>query len=151
MNPILDAALRPAPAPRPMPSVWWPWACQLLAADTTTGSVELDLLALEPCRLRGAIVAAGTLFSLRAAAPTPHTAGDLAAIAAWSATGTTVTLLAGHHRRSSWACLGTGHRRVLLTDVESNLGVEPPPERPVMAAASPELERARTSHLFTQE
>src|SRR5262249_59964097 len=93
MNPILVAVPRPAPAPmsRPMPSVWWPWACQLLAADTTTGSVELDLLALEPCRLRGAIVAAGTGFSLWAAAPPPRLPGGLAPTAARSPTPTTGT------------------------------------------------------------
>jgi hypothetical protein len=130
-----------------MPSVWWPWACQLLAVDTTTRSVGLDFVALEACRVRGAVVEAGTVFTLRASGAN----SDLAVVADWSVTGTTVTLLAGHHRRSSWACLSAGHRRVLLTDVESNLGVVAPTERPVTAATPRELEPARTTHRYTQE
>src|SRR5262245_48453499 len=153
MNRVVVDVLRstPAPASPPMPSVWWPWACQLLAVDTTTGSVELDLLALEPCRVRGSIVQPGTLFSVRAAAAAEWPAGDLATVAGWSATATTLTLLAGHHRRSSWACLSAGHRRVLLTDVESNLGVEAPNERSVTAELPRELTPARTTHPDAQE
>jgi hypothetical protein len=134
-----------------MPSVWWPWACQLLTVDTTAPSVDLDFVALRPGRVRGAVVEAGTLFTVRTTAATEWPPSDLAVVAGWSQTATTVTLLAGHHRRSSWACLGAGHRRVLLTDVESNLGVEAPTERRVTAASPRELERARTTHLFTQE
>ena len=49
----------------PMPCVWGPWACQLLVVEASTTFVELDLVSLEPRRIRGAIVEAGTPFSLR--------------------------------------------------------------------------------------
>jgi hypothetical protein len=151
MNRSVADVPRSAPAWPAMPSVWWPWACQLLAVDTTTQSVDLDFVALRPGRVRGAVVEAGTLFTVRAIAATEWPTGDLAAVTGWSATATTVTLLAGHHRRSSWACVSAGHRRILLADVTSKLGVNAPTERAVTAASPRELERARTTHLFTQE
>ena len=135
----------------PMASVWWPWACQLLAAHTRTGTVDLDLLALEPRRIRGTTVAAGTVFSIRATAATKLPTSDLGVVAGWSATGATVTVLAGRHRRSSWACLSAGHRRVVLTDVQSSLGVVAPPEPTVTAASPRHLEPTETTPLVNQE
>jgi hypothetical protein len=158
-NVAFDGA-RPTPALDrwwpPMASVWWPWACQLLAVDTSTGSVDLDFVSLEPRRLRGGIIEAGTSFSVRAAGVTTWSTSDLADVAEWADAGATVTLLAGRHRRSAWACLSIGHRRVVLTDVTCDLGVdtatrEPSPspieQRPAGSDTSlDELQPARAAH-----
>jgi hypothetical protein len=135
-----------------MPCVWWPWACQLLGVEASTTSVDFDLVSLEPRRIRGAIVEAGTPFSLRVTGHVGPSAADPAVVAGWVEIGALVTLLAGRHRRSSWVCLSIGHRGVALTGVVSNLGVDAPIERPRSAAPLGELQRALATHLNnTQE
>jgi hypothetical protein len=132
--------------------VWWPWACQLLVVEASTTFVEFDLVSLEPRRIRGAIVEAGTPFSIRVTGHVGSSTADPAVFAGWVEIGAVVTLLAGQHRRSSFVCLSIGHRRVALTGVVSNLGVEAPIERPGSAASLGELERALATHLYnTQE
>jgi hypothetical protein len=121
-----------------MPCVWWPWACQLLVVEASTTFVEFDVVSLEPRRVRGAI-----------AAPTESSRSALAVIAGWAAIGAVVTLLAGEHRRSSFVCLSIGHRRVALTAVVSNLGVEAPIERPGSAAPLGEPQRVLATHLYS--
>ena len=141
-------AARPWP---PMPCVWWPWSCQLLAVEPSSTFVDLDLVSLEPRRIRGAIIEAGTPFSLRVTGHVGSSAADPAVVAGWVDIGAVVTLLAGRHRRSSWVCLSTGHRQVALTGVVSNLGVEAPIERPETVAPRIELPRARATSLSTKE
>ena len=135
----------------PMPCVWWPWACQVLVVEASTTFVEFDLVSLEPRRLRGAMVEAGTPFSVRVTGHVGSSTADPAVVAGWVDIGAVVTLLAGQHRRSSWVCLSIGDRRVVLTGVVSNLGVEAPIERPETVATRNELQRARTTRLCTQE
>jgi hypothetical protein len=112
----------------PMPTVLWPWACQLLVVDASTAAI--DLVSSERRRIRGMIVEAGTPFSIRVTDPTESSTSDLSVVAGWAASGTRVTLLASQHRRSSWVCLSLGHRRAVLVGVESHLGVEAPIEWP---------------------
>jgi hypothetical protein len=106
----------------PMPCVWCSWACQLLAVDTSTTGIGLDLVALEPQRIRGANFAAGTSFSARAAGLTAWSTSDLDVVADWAGAGATVMLSAGPHGRSSWAALSRGDERVVLADVVCDLG-----------------------------
>jgi hypothetical protein len=126
---MLEPGLRrPALAPsrsrhiawRSMPSVWWPWPCQLLGVATSAESIDLDLLALRPARLRGRIVGAGTTFTVRAWRPT----AECDVIAGWAAESVMVTILAGRHGRSSWLSLGVGRRRTLLDGALATLGSE---------------------------
>jgi hypothetical protein len=111
-----------------MPSLLWPWACQLLDVDVST--TAFDLVSLEPRRVRGTIVEAGTPYSIRVTGQTGSSASDLAVVADWAAIGARVTLLAGRHDRSSWVCLSLGHRRVVLDGVESHFGGQASIERP---------------------
>jgi hypothetical protein len=114
-----------------MPCVWWPWACQLLAVDVSTAFVELDLVTSEPRPVRGAVVEAGTPFSIRVTGGTESSPSDLPVVTGWLEAGAAVTVLAGRHERSSWVCLGVGHRRIVLNNVVSNLGLDAPIEREV--------------------
>jgi hypothetical protein len=111
-----------------MPCVWWPWACQLLAVDRATTFIELDLVTSEPHPIRGAVVEAGTPFSIRVSGGSESSTSDLPVVAEWLEAGAAVTILAGRHERSSWVCLSVGHRRIVLNDVVSNLGLEAPVE-----------------------
>jgi hypothetical protein len=57
---------------RPMPCLWWPWLCQLLAVEDHHGAVDIELLVLEACRVQGRTVGPGTLFpsaTIASAAP----------------------------------------------------------------------------------
>ena len=132
-----------------MPSVLWPWACELVVVDTAITAV--DLVALEPRRVRGTVVEAGTPFSIRLTGQTDSTTSDLAVLAAWAATGARVSLLASQHARSSWICLSLGHWRVLLTGVESYLGVAGPIEGPDAAPSRGEPARAGSGYFCTRE
>jgi hypothetical protein len=120
-----------------MPCVWWPWMCQPLRVGVSAQSVELDLVALEPCRVRGTVVEAGTPFTLRITGD-PSRRPDVTVLGRWAETGTAVTILAGRHRRTSWVCLSVGHQRVVPTGVVSDLGAHqttPEPARVVAPAA----------------
>jgi hypothetical protein len=116
----------PAPAPsqantaawRSMPSVWWPWMCQLLAVETTATSVDLELVALRRARVGGGAVEAGTPFTIRV----PRSAVDVDSISDWADRATVVMVLAGRHGRSSWACLGVSEQRILMEGVSTTLG-----------------------------
>jgi hypothetical protein len=132
---------------RQMPSVLWPWAYELVVVDTAITAV--DLVALEPRRVRGTLVETGTPFSIRLTGQTESTTSDLAVLAAWAATGARVTLLASQHARTSWICLSLGHWRELLTGVESYLGGAERIEGP--DAASSRGARARSAHFCTRE
>jgi hypothetical protein len=101
-----------------MPSVWWPWLCQLLAVEDHHGAVDIDLLALEACRVRGTVVGPGTLFSIRDDSVAGH---ELDVVTAWAKNGEIVTILAGRDGRHSWACLSRRHIRVVLTRPVSDL------------------------------
>jgi hypothetical protein len=104
-----------------MPCVWWPWMCQLLGVGVSAQSVELDLVALEPCRVRGTVVEPGTPFTLRITGD-PSQRPDVTVLGRWAETGPAVTILAGRHRRTSWVCLSVGHQRVVRIRVVSDLG-----------------------------
>jgi hypothetical protein len=106
---------------RPMPSVWWPWMCQLLAADATWTSIELDLIALTPLRARGVAVEPGTPFTIRAL----RQRGEAELVEAWARDRELVTALAGRDRRSAWLYLGVGRQRTLLHRVVTTLGARP--------------------------
>jgi hypothetical protein len=135
-----------------MPCVWWPWACQLLVVEPSTTFVDFDLVSLEPRGIRGAIIEAGTPFSLRVTGHLGSPTVDPAVVAGWGDPAEReAALLAGQHRRSSFLCLSTGHRRVALTGVVSNLGVEAPIERPETFASRNELPRARATSLSPKE
>jgi hypothetical protein len=101
-----------------MPCVWWPWLCQLLAVEDNYGAVDIDLLALEACRVRGSHVDAGTLFSIRDDRIAAH---GLDVITAWANEGEVITILSGRDGRHSWACLTRRHIRVVLTAPVSDL------------------------------
>jgi hypothetical protein len=124
-----------------MPCVWWPWACQLLAVDVSTTFLELDLVTSEPRPIRGAVVEAGTPFSIRVTGATESSPSDLPVVAGWLEAGAAVTVLAGRHERSSWVCLSVGHRRIVFNKVVSTLGLEAPLEREV--TATPRRETVR--------
>jgi len=124
------------PAWLPMPTVLWPWACQLVVVDAATAAV--DLIASEPRRVRGSTIEAGTPFSIRVTGSTESASSDLAVVAEWAMAGARVTLMASQHRRSSWVCLSRGHQRVVLTGVESHLRVDTATER--TDPAPPDLE-----------
>jgi hypothetical protein len=102
---------------RAMPCVWWPWLCQVVFVESATELIGLDLVALEPARAGGTPVPAGATFSIRERADPRRRAAELRALADWTREGAPVTIIAGRHGRSAWACLSRGHRRVLLTDV----------------------------------
>jgi hypothetical protein len=104
---------------RPMPCVWWPWLCQLLAVEDHHGAVDIDLLVLEACRVvRGRSVRPGTLFSIR---DDRIASAELDVVTAWAECGEVVTILAGRDGRHSWACLSRCHIRVVLTGPVSDL------------------------------
>jgi hypothetical protein len=127
-----------------MPCVWWPWMCQLLGVGDSPQSVELDLVALEPCRVRGTVVEAGTPFTLRIT-DDPARRPDLTVLGRWAKTGSAVTILAGRHRRTSWVCLSVGHQRVVPTGVVSDLAAHqttPEPAGRVVGAAAGRRSRA---------
>jgi hypothetical protein len=86
---------------------------------TSAESIDLDLLALRPARLRGGIVGAGSTFTVRAWRPTAEC--DL--IAGWAAESAMVTILAGRRCQSSWVSLGVGRRRTLLDEALTTLTV----------------------------
>jgi hypothetical protein len=119
---IRRPALTPAPsrtsnvAWRSMPSVWWPWMCQLLAVEAVDTSIVLELVALRAARVGGVRVEAGTPFTIRVAA-----SADRDLFTAWAEDAAVVTVLAGRQQRSSWACLGVGDRRTLLEGVSTTL------------------------------
>jgi hypothetical protein len=93
---------------RPMPSVWWPWMCQLLV---------VDLVASTPIRVRGTSVEPRTPFTIRAQR---HRA-DVELVEAWARDTAMVSVLAGRDGRSSWMHLGVGRQRTLLHGVVSTL------------------------------
>jgi hypothetical protein len=132
----------------PIPTVLWPWACQLLVVDAST--VAVDLVSSAARRIRGTMVEAGTPFSIRVAGVSESSRGDLADLAGWATNGERVTLLASQHRRSSWACLSLGRRRVVLTGVESNLGFEAPVEQSGPVASDREPQRVLTTQFCTR-
>jgi hypothetical protein len=107
---------------RSMPSVWWPWMCQLLAVESSATSIDLELVALRPARAGGATVEAGTPFTIRV----PRSAVDVDSISDWAERATVVMVLAGRHERSSWACLGVSDRRILLEGISTTLGTGSP-------------------------
>jgi hypothetical protein len=131
----------------PMPTVLWPWACQLLVVDASTAAI--DLVSSERRRIRGTVVEVGTPFSIRVTDPTESSTADLRVVADWAASGTRVTLLASQHRRSSWVCLSLGHRRAVLVGVESHLGAEAPIERLDIAADHLEPRPVRSAQFCT--
>lgn len=102
---------------RPMPSVWWPWMCQLLVADTSATWIELDLVASTSIRVRGTSVEPRTPFTIRAQR---HRA-DVELVEAWARDTAMVSVLAGRDGRSSWMHLGVGRQRTLLHGVVSTL------------------------------
>jgi hypothetical protein len=114
-----------APAPsrrntvawRSMPSVWWPWMCQLLAVEASDTSIDLELVALRRARVGGATVEAGTPFTVRMAAP----AADNDLLTAWAQDAAVVMILAGRHERTAWVSLGVGDRRTLLEGASTTL------------------------------
>jgi hypothetical protein len=92
--------------------------CQVLAVERQRDSVDIDVVALEVCRVRTKTVRPGTLFSIR----TQNIAGvELEVVTAWAEHGTVVTMLAGRDGRHSWTCLSRGHTRVVLTGLVSDL------------------------------
>ncbi len=133
---------------RPMPSVHWPWVCQLLFVDAST--TALGLVSLERRRIRRTIVEAGTPFTIRVTGETESSTSEFDIVAGWASIGARVALLADQHHRSSWVCLSLGYQRVVLTGVESNLGVAAPIE-PVTAASLRDPERTRATSLSTKE
>jgi hypothetical protein len=102
---------------RPMPSVWWPWMCQLLVADTSPTWIELDLVASTPIRVRGTSVEPRTPFTIRAQR---HRA-DVELVEAWARDTAMVSVLAGRDGRSSWMYLGVGRQCTLLHGVVGTL------------------------------
>jgi hypothetical protein len=102
---------------RPMPSVWWPWMCQLLVADTSPTSIELDLVALSPIRVRGTSIGPRTPFTIRA----HRNRADVEFVEAWARDLAMVSVLAGRDGRSSWVYLGVGRQRTLLHGVVTTL------------------------------
>ena len=100
-----------------MPSVWWPWMCQVLAIEESAASIDVELVALRPARVGGAMVEAGAPFTIRV----PLAAADRDLLASWAEDGTVVMVLAGRHGRSSWVCLAVPDRRTLLEGVKTTL------------------------------
>ena len=86
----------------------------------------------------------------RAGAARSSSRCDLVSVAGWATNGERVMLLASLHRRSSWACLSLGRRRVVLTGVESNLGVEAPVEQSGPVASDREPQRVLTIQFCTR-
>ena len=106
---------------RVVPSVWWPWTCQLIFVEVAARSIHLDLVSLEPCQLAGTVLPVATVFSIRLVPDDrPHCA-DLRVLAGWAETGASVTILAGRNGRSAWVCLSYGHQRLVLTDATCDL------------------------------
>jgi hypothetical protein len=128
---------------RTMPSVWWPWMGQLVVIETEPRWVDLDLVALEPARIRGTIIPPGTLFSIRIEQAAPSRFAELDTILLWAQAGTEVTILAGRAGRSAWLCLSRNHRRVVLTGVRCDIDTPASSEyshrttRPAAATAKP--------------
>jgi len=120
---IRRPVLAPAPsrtntvAWRSMPSVWWPWMCQLLAVEAAEESIDLELVALRAARVGTVTIEAGTLFTIRV----PASAADTDLVTGWAQDAAVVMVLASRHQRSSWACLGVGDRRMLLEGVSTTL------------------------------
>jgi hypothetical protein len=123
-TPVLDSSPS-APAPsrprtvawRSMPSVWWPWMCQLLAVEESATSIDVELVAMRRARLCGTMVEAGAPFTIRV--PLAAADGDL--LSSWADEGAVVMVLAGRHGRSSWVCLAVPDRRTLLEGVTTTL------------------------------
>jgi hypothetical protein len=67
---------------------------RLLGVGVSALSVELDLVALESCRVRGTAVEVGTPFTLRITGD-PARRPDLTILGRWAETGSAVTILAG--------------------------------------------------------
>jgi hypothetical protein len=119
-----------APAPsrrntaawRSMPSVWWPWMCQLLAVEASDTSIDLELVALRRARVGGATVEAGMPFTIRVAAP----AADAELLTACAQNAEVVMVLAGRHERTAWVSLGVADRRTLLEGVSTTLVASAP-------------------------
>jgi hypothetical protein len=107
---------------RSMPSVWWPWMCQLLAVESSATSIDLELVAMRPARVGGATVEVGTPFTIRVT----RSAVDVDSISDWAEKATVVMVLAGRHGRTSWACLCVSDRRILLEGVSTTLGTGSP-------------------------
>ncbi len=110
-SPLADIAWRP------MPSVWWPWMCQLLVADTSPTSIELDLVGLNPIRVRGTSIEPRTPFTIRA----QRNRADVELVEAWARDLAMVSVLAGRDGRSSWVYVGVGRQRTLLHGVVTTL------------------------------
>jgi hypothetical protein len=104
-----------------MPSVWWPWMCQLVVVETSSRGVVLDLVAIEPGRAGRTTIPAGTLFSVRIEPAAQSRPAELDTIYRWAQAGTEVTILAGRDGRSAWLCLSCYHQRVVLTDVRCDI------------------------------
>jgi hypothetical protein len=102
---------------RPMPSVWWPWMCQLLVVDPSPAAIELDLVALTPIRVRGTSIEPRTPFTIRAR----RNRTDVELVEAWARDTAMLAVLAGRDGRSSWVHLGVGRQRTLLHDVVTTL------------------------------
>jgi hypothetical protein len=100
-----------------MPCVWWPWLCQVVFVEVASELIALDLVSLEPARAGGTPVPAGATFSIRERTDTRRRGAELGVLADWTRAAAPVTILAGRHGRSAWACVSHQHRRVVLSDV----------------------------------
>ena len=106
---------------RVLPSVWWPWTCQLIFVEVAARSIHLDLVSLEPCQLAGTVLPVGTLVAIRLEPDARPPCADSRALAGWAEAGASVTILAGRDGRSAWVCLSYGHQRLVVTGATCDL------------------------------